>query len=151
MTVKTYCINKGTTNEYYGLIDASTNHVLYSAPNNWKTEHGALRWAEKHGFEIEKSAHEITEREIRAALNVVEPYFEQAQNIMSHWELYDGRKISERSGSNLYFYYDGIDKSITLFSTEPTGVTITRRKIIKSATDLIIALWKFDVDGKIFD
>ena len=74
MMVKTYCIDKGTSSEYYGLIDVSTNHVLYSAPNNWKTERGARRWAEKHGFEIEKSAPEITELEIRTALKVVEPY-----------------------------------------------------------------------------
>ena len=151
MTVKTYCINKGTSNEYYGLINVSDNHVLYSAPNNWKTERGARRWAEKHGFEIEKSAPEITEHEIRAALKVVEPYLEKAQNIMSHWELYDGRKIAERAESNLYFFYDGIDKSITMFATDSDGVTITRRKIIKSATDLIIALWKFDVYGTIFE
>lgn len=52
MKVTTYCINKGTSSQYYGLKNAEENQVLYSAPNNWKTEKGALNWAKKHGFEI---------------------------------------------------------------------------------------------------
>lgn len=52
MKVTTYCINKGTVTEYYGLKNEEENQVLYSAPNNWKTEKGALNWAKKHGFEI---------------------------------------------------------------------------------------------------
>ena len=52
MKVKTYCINKGTASQYFGLKDANDNHVLYGAPNNWKTEKGAINWAKKHGFEI---------------------------------------------------------------------------------------------------
>lgn len=54
MTVKTYCINKGTASEYYGLKNASENTVLYAAPNNWKTEKSAIRWAEKHGYTVTK-------------------------------------------------------------------------------------------------
>lgn len=52
MKVTTYCINKGTTSQYFGLKDATDNHVLYYAPNNWKTEKGAIRWAIKNGFEV---------------------------------------------------------------------------------------------------
>ena len=52
MKVKTYCINKGQPTQYYGLKDAETNQVLYGAPNNWKTEKGALNWAKKQGLEI---------------------------------------------------------------------------------------------------
>ena len=52
MKVTTYCINNGTSSQYYGLKNAEENQVLYSAPNNWKTEKGALNWAKKHGFEI---------------------------------------------------------------------------------------------------
>lgn len=52
MKVKTYIINEGTESQYYGLKNAEENTVLYSAPNNWKTEAGAVRWAKKHGFEI---------------------------------------------------------------------------------------------------
>lgn len=52
MKVTTYIINKGQSNQYYGLMDANEKRVLYSAPNNWKTEKGALNWAIKHGFEI---------------------------------------------------------------------------------------------------
>ena len=52
MKVTTYVINEGQTTQYYGLKDADENMVLYSAPNNWKTEKGALNWARKHGFEI---------------------------------------------------------------------------------------------------
>ena len=54
MKVTTYCINKGTSSQYYGLKNAEENQVLYCAPNNWKTEMGALNWAKKHGFEIKK-------------------------------------------------------------------------------------------------
>ena len=52
MTVKVYCINKGTAAQYFGLKNAKENQVLYSAPNNWKTEAGAIRWAYKHGFVV---------------------------------------------------------------------------------------------------
>ena len=52
MKVITYCINKETSSQYYGLKNAEENQVLYSAPNNWKTEKGALNWAKKHGYEI---------------------------------------------------------------------------------------------------
>lgn len=58
MEVKTYCINRGTAAEYYGLmvveVNPADNFVLPYAPNNWKTENGAKRWAEKHGHKIYK-------------------------------------------------------------------------------------------------
>lgn len=52
MKVIIYCINKGTTSEYYGLKNAEENTIIYAAPNNWKTARGAANWAKKHGFEI---------------------------------------------------------------------------------------------------
>lgn len=52
MKVKTYCINKGQTGQYFGLMDAIDNRVLYGAPNNWKTERGAKNWARKNGMEV---------------------------------------------------------------------------------------------------
>ena len=52
MKVTTYCINKGTPAQYYGLKNAEENQVLVYAPNNWKTEKGALNWAKKHGYKI---------------------------------------------------------------------------------------------------
>lgn len=52
MKVTTYCINKGQPGQYFGLKDAKDNQVLHYAPNNWKTEKGALRWAAKQGLEI---------------------------------------------------------------------------------------------------
>lgn len=52
MKVTTYCINKGQPTQYFGLKNAEDNQVLCFAPNNWKTEKGALRWAVKHGYEI---------------------------------------------------------------------------------------------------
>lgn len=54
MKVKTYCINRGTPSEFYGLKNAEDNMVLYAAPNNWKTEKGAERWAQKHGYNLVK-------------------------------------------------------------------------------------------------
>lgn len=52
MKVNTYIINKGQATQYYGLKNAKSNQVLHYAPNNWKTEKGALNWAKKHGYEI---------------------------------------------------------------------------------------------------
>ena len=54
MRVTTYCINKGTSSQYFGLKNADENYVLYGAPNNWKTEKGAIRWAEKNGLKVVK-------------------------------------------------------------------------------------------------
>lgn len=56
LKVKTYCINRGTSSQYYGLKNAKENTVLQYAPNNWKTERGAYGWAKKNGYEVPKSA-----------------------------------------------------------------------------------------------
>lgn len=55
MKVKTFCINKGTTTEHYILICVDidgSEWVMNYAPNNWKTEKGALRYATKRGYAI---------------------------------------------------------------------------------------------------
>lgn len=52
MKVTVYCINKGHASQYFGLKNAAENTVLYGAPNNWKTEKGAIRWALKNGLEV---------------------------------------------------------------------------------------------------
>lgn len=52
LKVKTYCINAGTSSQYFGLKTVEDNQVLHYAPNNWKTERGALNWAKKHGYEV---------------------------------------------------------------------------------------------------
>ena len=54
MKVTTYTINKGTASQYYGLKSVNDNHVLYYAPNNWKTKRGAINWAKKNGYEVEE-------------------------------------------------------------------------------------------------
>lgn len=54
MKVTVYIINEGTSSKYYGLKTVDENDVLYYAPNNWKTEKGAINWAIKHGYEIEQ-------------------------------------------------------------------------------------------------
>ena len=51
MKVTTYCINKGTTNQYFGLKNAEENTVLHYTPT-WKTEKGAIHWAIKNGFKV---------------------------------------------------------------------------------------------------
>ncbi len=52
MKVIAKSINKDTPAQFYILVNEEENQVLYSAPNNWKSKKGALRWAVKHGFEI---------------------------------------------------------------------------------------------------
>ena len=52
MKVTTYVINKGQKSQYFGLKNAKSGDVLHYAPNNWKTEKGALNWAKKNGYEI---------------------------------------------------------------------------------------------------
>ncbi len=56
LTVKPYCVNKGTKSQYFGLvaIDGKEKRVLHSAPNNWKTERGAVNWAKKQGFNVKQ-------------------------------------------------------------------------------------------------
>ena len=51
MKVTTYCINKGTASQYFGLKNAEENTVLHHTPT-WKTEKGAIRWAIKNGFKV---------------------------------------------------------------------------------------------------
>lgn len=51
MKVKVYCINKGTTSQYFGLKNAEENTVLPYTPT-WKTEKGAIRWAIKNGLQV---------------------------------------------------------------------------------------------------
>ena len=53
MKVKVYCINKGTASQYFGLVNAEENTVLHYTPT-WKTEKGAIRWAEKNGYKVVK-------------------------------------------------------------------------------------------------
>lgn len=52
MKVTTYVINKGQKSQYFGLMNAEDKQVLHYAPNNWKTEKGALNWAKRNGYEI---------------------------------------------------------------------------------------------------
>lgn len=56
LKVKPYVINKGQSGEYYGLKNAGDNQVLHSAPNNWKSERGAINWAKKKGYDVVDSA-----------------------------------------------------------------------------------------------
>ena len=51
--VSVYVINKGTPSQYFG-IKTADGEVLH-APNNWKTEKGALRWAEKNGYAVSRA------------------------------------------------------------------------------------------------
>ena len=53
MKVKTYCINEGTTSQFFILMNAEDGFTLTYAPNNWKTEKGARNWAKKHGYTVE--------------------------------------------------------------------------------------------------
>lgn len=52
MKVRIYVINEGSESQYYGLMNADENTVLYGAPNNWKSKKGAINWAIKNGLEI---------------------------------------------------------------------------------------------------
>ena len=56
MKVRIGTINTNQPTQYYILKDAEDGRVLYAAPNNWKTARGAIRWAIKHGLEIEEGA-----------------------------------------------------------------------------------------------
>ena len=53
MKVIVCCFNKGTSSEYYRLAHAEEKTMLHYAPV-WKTESGAIRWAERHGLEVVK-------------------------------------------------------------------------------------------------
>ena len=57
LEVTTYCINEGTPSQHFILKTTETDNsqVLQYAPNNWKTEKGALKWAKKNGFATPKA------------------------------------------------------------------------------------------------
>ena len=52
MKVTTYVINKGQKSQYFGLKNAESGDVLHYAPNNWKTEKGALNLEKKNRYKI---------------------------------------------------------------------------------------------------
>lgn len=55
LKVEPYCINKGTSSQYFGLMATDSDGdkwVLRYAPNNWKTERGAVNWGRKHGYDV---------------------------------------------------------------------------------------------------
>ena len=69
LKVKPYVINKGQSGEYYGLKNAEDNQVLHSAPNNWKSEKGAINWAKKKGYEVVDSV--CGKKSVKAAATLV--------------------------------------------------------------------------------
>ena len=50
--VTTGWYNGSDRRRYYMLYNVHTGDVLVAAPNNWKTEKGALRWALAAGHDI---------------------------------------------------------------------------------------------------
>lgn len=48
-------VNAGQKGEFYILINSTDGDVLH-APNHWKTQRGAERWAERNGFSVKKKA-----------------------------------------------------------------------------------------------
>lgn len=112
MQVTTYVINDGTSSQYYGLKTVENNEVLTCAPNNWKTEKGAINWAKKHGYVISEKMpnpapikrKKLTEKEWKKQLEA-KAAFEAAEKeaartaIESRYEigarLSDGSKIIE--------------------------------------------------------
>lgn len=52
LKVKVYTINRGQPSQYYGLklAEKGNEQILPYAPNNWKTEKGALDYAKKKGY-----------------------------------------------------------------------------------------------------
>lgn len=54
LKVKLYCTNKGQPTQAFGLklAEKGNEQVLPYAPNNWKTERGAVAYAEKRGYVV---------------------------------------------------------------------------------------------------
>ena len=52
MKVTVYVINKNQPGQYFGLKHADEGFILPYAPNNWKTEKSAIRWAVRNGLEV---------------------------------------------------------------------------------------------------
>lgn len=51
--VSVFVINEGTPSQFFGIKTADGD--VLPAPNNWKTEKGALRWAEKNGYAVSRA------------------------------------------------------------------------------------------------
>lgn len=86
MKVTTYVINKGEKSQYFGLKNAEENTVLYSAPNNWKTERGAINWAKKHGFEVVEKVEPETTTEETAETSELDLTEEKTEKLISDYE-----------------------------------------------------------------
>ena len=65
--VKTYCVNQGTSSQYFGLMmdNGKDKCVLRIAPNNWKTENGAINWARKQGYNVKTASGKKIKNSIR--------------------------------------------------------------------------------------
>lgn len=84
MKVTTYCINEGTNAQYYGLKTADENQVLLCAPNNWKTEKGAINWAKKHGYEISETTGKAEQVEAgKKELIAIKKAIDHAQDVIA--------------------------------------------------------------------
>ena len=46
--------NEGDPTQHFGLMLVEEGEVTYVTPQKWRTEKGAIKWAEKHGIEIDK-------------------------------------------------------------------------------------------------
>ena len=67
LVVRTYCINPGTASQYFGLMmeEGKDRWVMRYAPNNWKTEKGAINWARKRGYNVATSENKVVKHSIR--------------------------------------------------------------------------------------
>lgn len=80
MTVKAYCLSKGTPDEHFELRYAYDGAVIPSSPDNWKTHKGAIRWALAHGLQIEPDEAEKykTSKTKQQILEIIVSEFEKA-------------------------------------------------------------------------
>ena len=65
--VQTVCVYPGTDSQYFGLMtgEGKDRWWLRVAPNNWKTEKGAINWARRNGYNVATSENKVVKHSIR--------------------------------------------------------------------------------------
>ena len=72
MKVTTYIINEGADDQIIFLVNAKDGTVVKTAPNDWKTKRGAIRWSLNNGFEFVPEMEQEKEPEETSKVNMEE-------------------------------------------------------------------------------
>lgn len=173
LKVKVYTINKGQPSQYYGLklAEKGNEQILPYAPNNWKTQKGALDYAKNKGYTVVqdenikpvkgsvvvKDLNKSIRDNNRFELSVVNPKTKQKMHKYFNNEKEARQTFNQAVQNNAK--NKGSKILITLFQTEPKHQPLEFKIIDNSVKDENIKSvkgpagvkgWKIKSGGKTF-